>query len=82
MTSRRNAASVGPVCAMRTRSRYTRKRRLECDAREVPHTARAAGGVSRNHDSLGTTYNHMLKNFNYPQDGLCLQCHWDIGILR
>jgi len=24
----------------------------------------------------------MLKDFNYTQSGLCLQCHWDVGILR
>lgn len=32
------------------------------------------------HDPHGTTLNFMLRNFAYPFDGRCLQCHTDVGI--
>jgi predicted CXXCH cytochrome family protein len=32
------------------------------------------------HNPHGTRYNYMLRNFNFPQDGQCLQCHKTVGI--
>jgi predicted CXXCH cytochrome family protein len=31
------------------------------------------------HDPHGTSYNYMLRNFWFPFDGQCLQCHTDVG---
>jgi len=32
------------------------------------------------HNPHGTLYNYMLRNFYYPQDGQCLQCHNGVGV--
>ena len=32
------------------------------------------------HDPHGTVYNYMLQRFRFPQDGQCLQCHYDVGV--
>lgn len=32
------------------------------------------------HDPHGTAYTHMLRGYDYPQDGQCLQCHTRVGI--
>ena len=45
------------------------------------HADKGLTCTSSCHNPHGTTYNYMLKNFYYPQDGLCLQCHKYVGIL-
>ena len=32
------------------------------------------------HNPHGTDYEFMIRNFNSPQDGQCLQCHKFVGI--
>lgn len=39
------------------------------------HARKGLTCTSSCHNPHGTRYNHMLKNFNYPMDGQCLQCH-------
>lgn len=43
------------------------------------HAQKGLTCTSSCHDPHGTQYNFLLKNFNFPKDGLCLQCHQGVG---
>lgn len=44
------------------------------------HANKGLTCTSSCHNPHGTQYKFMLRNFFYPQDGLCLQCHSYVGI--
>lgn len=44
------------------------------------HSGKGLTCTSSCHNPHGTKFNFMLKNFYYPQDGLCLQCHKTVGL--
>lgn len=44
------------------------------------HAGKGLTCTSTCHNPHGSQYDHMLRNFFYPQDGLCLQCHSYVGI--
>jgi len=51
--------------------------------RPVYYDTKARTGLtcsSTCHDPHGTRYNYMLRNFYFPLDGLCLQCHNGVGV--
>ena len=44
------------------------------------HAHKGLTCTSSCHNPHGTQYDHMLRNYNWAQDGLCLQCHKTVGV--